>query len=99
MSGHRPFGDLFAKLPPGRQRQIDADVAATVTEMEQTISHPASKFVIYRGPEGLFRWRLVAADGKVLAASDEAFNDRPDCLDSIERLRIASSTSAVEEAA
>ena len=101
MSGHRPFAELFATLPADRQRHIEADVELKLTEIDRATaaSEQASKFVIYHGSDGLYRWRLVAANGQVLAESAQGFRHRPDCLDSIERLRIASSTLAVEEAA
>jgi uncharacterized protein YegP (UPF0339 family) len=101
MSGHRPFPDLFAALPTDRRRRIDAEVELTLGEIERTESalEQASKFVIYRGQDGLFRWGLVAPNEQTLAESAQGFQDRSECLESIDRLRIASSTSAVEEAA
>jgi uncharacterized protein YegP (UPF0339 family) len=101
MSGHRSFADLFSGLPADRRRRIEAEVEASLSRLDRdgTAEQQESKFVIYRGSDGLLRWRLVAASGQTLADSAQAFSTRSECLDSIDRLRMASSTLAVEEAA
>jgi uncharacterized protein YegP (UPF0339 family) len=90
---------LFANLSPDRQQRIDADAAAALAEMER--ADPKANIEVRGLPraEGSFRWKLVDANGQVLAASAEAFRPRSDCLDSIDRLRMTSPNSTVEEAA
>jgi uncharacterized protein YegP (UPF0339 family) len=101
MSGHRPFQDLLSVLPEGRRNRIDREVDLALSEIDRASSSAgqASKFMIYRGSDGLLRWRLVTASGQILADSGRGFQHRSECLDSIERLRTASSTLAVEDAA
>jgi uncharacterized protein YegP (UPF0339 family) len=50
------------------------------------------RFEVYRGRRGIFgrtqwRWRLRAANGKIIADSAESYNNRADCLMIIERIR------------
>jgi uncharacterized protein YegP (UPF0339 family) len=37
------------------------------------------KFVIYKDSAGLFRWRLVAPNGKIIADSAESYWNKSDC--------------------
>lgn len=34
-----------------------------------------------------WRWRLIAANGKIVCASSEGFRNRKDCEDNIDRVR------------
>jgi uncharacterized protein YegP (UPF0339 family) len=97
MSGHRPFAELYAAFSQDRRRRIDAEVASALDEMER--AQETAKFVIYRAADGMFRWRLVAANREILAESADSHRTRSECLKSIDQLRAASSTLAVEEMA
>lgn len=96
MSGHRPFSDLLDTLPQERRRQIDLETSKAVAELERAAN---SKFVIYRTVDGMYRWRLVGADGNLLAETVQEFPDRDACFMSIDALRVTIPTIAVEEAA
>ena len=69
MTGHRPFAELFANLPVDRRQQVDREAEAILDEIERTSPADASRFVIDRGVDGLYRWQLIAQNGEVLAQS------------------------------
>ena len=52
---------------------VEADFYALASEEEDV---EGAAFVIYRGSDGAFRWRLVGADREVIATSGEAYADR-----------------------
>ena len=41
------------------------------------------KFYIYKDTQGLWRWRLVAANNRTIADSGESYYNKQDCLDAI----------------
>lgn len=41
------------------------------------------KFNIYKDKRGEFRWRLVTANGQIIAASGEGYKRKADCLSGI----------------
>ncbi len=45
------------------------------------------RFEIYRDKAEEYRWRLVAANGKVLADSGEGYKNEGDCLSAIQAVR------------
>jgi uncharacterized protein YegP (UPF0339 family) len=97
MSGHRPFNELLAKLPADRRERIERETGEALAELERPSI--GSKFLVYRDRIGQFRWRLIAATGEVLAESATGFSDHTSCIDSINLLRVASSTLDIELAA
>jgi len=97
MSGHRPFNELVAGLPEDRRSAIERSASEALAELDRDPLD--AKFVIYHAEGGQFRWRLVTFNNHILAESAEDFADRAACLESIDALRLASATLAVEEAA
>jgi len=58
------------------------------------------KFVLYRDKRGEFRWRLVAANGKIVATSSEGYKNKKDCQAMIEAIqKDGPRTSLVDESA
>jgi uncharacterized protein YegP (UPF0339 family) len=55
------------------------------------------KFEIYRDSKGGFRWRLKAANGRVIATSGEGYKAKADCKNAIESIKRGAATAAVEE--
>ena len=51
--------------------------------------HPAARrvFQVYEDAGGEWRWRLVAGNERVIAASGEGYRDRQDCLHGIEMVK------------
>jgi uncharacterized protein YegP (UPF0339 family) len=50
------------------------------------------RFEVYRARRGLllrpqWRWRLCAANGRIIATSGESYNNRSDCLHAIDLVR------------
>jgi hypothetical protein len=45
------------------------------------------KFEIFKDKAGKFRFRLVASNGEIIAASEEGFESRETCENTIELLR------------
>jgi len=44
--------------------------------------HP-KQFVLYKDEKGEFRWKLYAANSKIIADSGEGYKNRADCLHGI----------------
>lgn len=44
--------------------------------------HP-KQFVLYKDEKGEYRWRLYAANSKIIADSGEGYKNRADCLHGI----------------
>jgi uncharacterized protein len=53
-------------------------------------------YVVYRDTSVQWRWRLVAANGKTIADSGEAYRNKADCLAGIQLVK-GSSTAPVYE--
>ena len=51
--------------------------------------HPAARrvFQVYEDAAGEWRWRLVAGNERIIAASGEGYRDRHDCLHGIELVK------------
>jgi uncharacterized protein YegP (UPF0339 family) len=55
------------------------------------------KFHIYKDSRGEWRWRLKAANGKILAESGEGYNTKQACKEGIELVKGAVSAAVVED--
>ena len=51
--------------------------------------HPVARraFQVYEDSAGEWRWRLVAGNGRIIAASGEGYRDKQDCLHGIELVK------------
>jgi uncharacterized protein YegP (UPF0339 family) len=54
-------------------------------------------FHIYKDSQGLWRWRLTAANHKIIADSAEAYYNKQDCLHAINLIKQNASTIPVYE--
>lgn len=54
------------------------------------------KYEIYKDKRGEWRWRLKAANGKILAVSSEGYNHKIDCANCIAMVRGSRTAPAVE---
>lgn len=54
-------------------------------------------YYYYKDTAGYWRWRLRAANNKVLADSGESYHNKADCLSAIEMVK-GSSNAPVKEA-
>ncbi len=57
-----------------------------------------SSFEVYRDGKGEWRWRLKAANGKVIADSAEGYKDRADCPRGIALVRAEAPTARLLDA-
>lgn len=55
------------------------------------------KFQLYRDSAGQYRWRLVAANGRVIADSGESYYNKTDCLAAIQLVKQWAPTAPVED--
>ena len=55
------------------------------------------KFHIYKDAAGEWRWRLKAANGKVLADSGEGYNTKQACKDGIDLVKAVSTAPVVDD--
>jgi uncharacterized protein YegP (UPF0339 family) len=53
-------------------------------------------YQIFRDAHGEWRWRLKAANGRIIANSSQGYRRKQDCLDDINRIKKNSETSVVE---
>jgi len=54
------------------------------------------KFSIYKDRRGEFRWRLVAANGQIVADSGEGYETKTGCEEAVQRIKTAAGEAAVE---
>jgi uncharacterized protein len=45
------------------------------------------RFEVYRDVRGEWRWRMIAANGKIIGTSGEGYRDQRDCYSGLELLR------------
>ncbi len=55
------------------------------------------RFIVYKDRSGQFRWRLKAANGKIVADSGEGYRNRADCLAAIDLIKRGASSARVED--
>ena len=55
------------------------------------------KFHIYKDYKGEWRWRLKAANGKILADSGESYTTKQACREDVQLIKGASSSPVVED--
>ncbi len=55
------------------------------------------KFVLFRDAKTEYRWRMVAANGNVVATSGEGYKNKKDCLSTLESIRKAAADAPVSE--
>jgi uncharacterized protein YegP (UPF0339 family) len=58
----------------------------------------ALTFEVYKDAKEEFRWRLKAANGKVIAVSSEGYKAKADCEHGIELIKAGAATAKVTEA-
>jgi uncharacterized protein YegP (UPF0339 family) len=55
------------------------------------------KFHIYKDHKGEWRWRLVAANGKIIADSGESYTNKQACRDGIDLVKSAGNSPVVDD--
>lgn len=54
------------------------------------------KYQVYRDQNNQWRWRLVAANGRIIAVSGESYWNKTDCLNAINLVKSSSSAPVYE---
>jgi uncharacterized protein YegP (UPF0339 family) len=72
----------------GQAAQLDAAIGE---------SFDSAAFHVYKDGAGEWRWRLKAANGRVIADSGEGYKDRGGCIHSIELVRSLNKAPLKEE--
>lgn len=57
-------------------------------------THP-KQFVIYQDSAGLWRWRLFAANSRIIADSAESYSNKSDALHGVKLVAAVASGSAI----
>ncbi|NHR06718.1 DUF1508 domain-containing protein [Chromobacterium haemolyticum] len=55
------------------------------------------QFVVYKDNAGQWRWRLFAANNKIVADSAEGYNNKQDCLHGIDLVKSTNANTPVHE--
>jgi uncharacterized protein len=89
---------MIQRLPPDRQTKIKARAAQLIAE-ELARQDRCDTFHVFKDASGQWRWQLIAANGDVLASSEDGFKTKKACLTGIERVRSAAGAETVVVAA
>lgn len=54
-------------------------------------------YIYYEDQKGEWRWRLVAANGRIIAGSGEGYKNEQDCLDDIDRVKDSRNAKVQQE--
>jgi uncharacterized protein YegP (UPF0339 family) len=54
-------------------------------------------FQLYKDSQGLWRWRLVASNRQIIAASAEGYYNKQDCLRMVELIKREANSTPVYE--
>ena len=92
--------DVWAEIEPGKwaafaahgERYMQLEEVREVEELKRT-----ARFQIYRDSQGEYRWRLRAANGEIIADSNEGYIRRSDCEHGIDLVKHQASDAAVED--
>lgn len=55
------------------------------------------QFVIYKDTAGQWRWRLFAANNRIVADSAEGYNNKQDCINGINLVKSTNAATPVYE--
>jgi hypothetical protein len=53
-------------------------------------------YAIYKDTSGQWRWRFVAANGKIIGVSSESYFNKQDCLHAITLMKLSGSAPVYE---
>ncbi len=91
--------DVWAEIEPGKwaafashgERYLGLEAVKEVEKVKRT-----ARFQIYRDSRGEYRWRLRAANGEIIADSNEGYIRKSDCEHGIDLVKQQASTAEVE---
>ncbi len=93
---------IMADLSAGRRAKLEVRAAELISgekaaRAKRKVSGPRYRYEVIPDASGEWRWRLVAANGKIIANSGEGFRTMQGCLAAIERVRSAASAEVALE--
>lgn len=53
-------------------------------------------YYVYKDNAGYWRWRLLAANKRIIADSSESYNNKQDCLTAINLVKLSNSAPVYE---
>jgi uncharacterized protein len=85
-----------------------ASAIATVTARTRTLLEIGSteqkarkeqqmKYIMYKDTTGQWRWRLVAANGRIIANSGESYANKQDCIAAIALVKTSGNAPVQEQ--
>ncbi len=57
----------------------------------------AAKFELYKDTKGEFRWRLIAANGQIVATGGEGYKTKASAMGGIESVKKNAPVASIEE--
>ena len=78
-----------------RHRVYESQTAGIDAALDDALG--AAAFHVYKDNTGEWRWRLKAANGRIIADSGEGYTDRGGCIHSIELVRSFNKAPVKEE--
>ena len=90
-----PLKTVLSRLPAGRRAKVEERAAELAADIAMTARRPEKQSVryhVFKDGNGAWRWRLAAANGKIIASSGDAYKALESCLSAINLVK--SSTDA-----
>lgn len=88
--------EVYATLAACRRGVASVRRNAPIAGVEEGAALPHPKFQVYQDRAGEYRFRLKAANGRVIGAS-EGYVSKAGCLAGVERVKKAAQEAAVDE--
>ena len=78
------------RLPAARRANVEARAKElSATEKRRRPSSRQPRYRVFRDAQGQWRWQLVGANGRVIAASNEAYKAEAKCRSAIDHVKAA----------
>ena len=84
-------------LPTASPAATASPLASPVATASPSPSPTHMTYSVYKDTRGEWRWRLVAANNRIVADSGEGYRNRQDCLSAIELIKNSKGAPVVEK--
>jgi uncharacterized protein YegP (UPF0339 family) len=88
-------GEILASAGEGYKAKADCEKG--VQRLRTELGHDKLRFEVYEDTSNEQRWRLIAANGQVIANSSQGYKAMSDCRHAIELIKQGAARSAVED--
>ena len=97
---HETMRDLHRAgvIDDARMSKFDAtcmEVGQSAPQRRNRLRRSMLSFLVFKDVKDKWRWRLVAADGRVIAESGESYRLRKECLEAIALVKSSPAASIV----